>query len=71
MPLIVLALNLGENDAFDALPPGTVAGLLADIPTLTNILTYHVYDGSVLAADAIALDGMTERWFIKFLVRFR
>ena len=59
-PLTVFAPT---DDAFDALPPGTVAALLADIPTLTNILTYHVYDGSVLAADAIALDGMTVDMF--------
>jgi uncharacterized surface protein with fasciclin (FAS1) repeats len=30
------------NDAFAALPAGTVEGLLDDIPALTNILTYHV-----------------------------
>jgi uncharacterized surface protein with fasciclin (FAS1) repeats len=30
------------NDAFAALPAGTVEGLLNDIPTLTRILTYHV-----------------------------
>lgn len=59
-PLTVFAPT---DDAFDALLPGTVATLLADIPTLTNILTYHVYIGSVLAADAIALDGMTVDMF--------
>ena len=55
-PLTVFAPT---DDAFDALPEGTVEALLADIPTLTDILTYHVYNGSVLAADAIALDGLT------------
>lgn len=30
------------DDAFAALPAGTVEGLLNDIPALTNILTYHV-----------------------------
>lgn len=30
------------NDAFAALPHGTLEALLADIPALTNILTYHV-----------------------------
>lgn len=59
-PLTVFAPTDG---AFNKLPPGTVAALLADIPTLTNILTYHVYDGSVLAADAIDLDGMTVDMF--------
>ncbi|GAB6097798.1 hypothetical protein JCM14469_40520 [Desulfatiferula olefinivorans] len=45
--------------AFAALPPGTVASLLEpeNIGTLTNILTYHVYEGEVYAEDAIALDG--------------
>jgi uncharacterized surface protein with fasciclin (FAS1) repeats len=30
------------NAAFAALPAGTLDALLADIPALTNILTYHV-----------------------------
>jgi uncharacterized surface protein with fasciclin (FAS1) repeats len=30
------------NAAFAALPAGTLEALLADIPALTNILTYHV-----------------------------
>lgn len=59
-PLTVFAPT---DDAFNLLPPGTLAALLADIPTLTDILTYHVYDGSVLAADAVALDGMTVDMF--------
>ncbi|MFM2316995.1 MAG: hypothetical protein RLZZ155_1327, partial [Bacteroidota bacterium] len=33
------------DDAFNALPAGTVPALLADIPALTNILLYHVYGG--------------------------
>jgi transforming growth factor-beta-induced protein len=36
--------------AFAALPAGTVAGLLADIPALTNILLYHVVGSEVLAS---------------------
>ena len=37
---------------------GTVDALLADIPALTNILLYHVYDaGAVDAATAISLAG--------------
>jgi uncharacterized surface protein with fasciclin (FAS1) repeats len=49
------------DDAFAALPDGTVDFLLQpeNKETLIDILTYHVYDGSVLAADAIALDGTT------------
>ena len=36
--------------AFAALPAGTVEGLLADIPTLTGILTYHVLPGAVMSS---------------------
>jgi transforming growth factor-beta-induced protein len=43
------------DDAFAALPEGTVEALLADIPTLTNILLYHVVPGSVMAADVVEL----------------
>jgi len=44
--------------AFAALPPGTVDTLLAD-PTgdLADILTYHVVEGEVLAADVVGMDG--------------
>ncbi len=45
------------DDAFAALPEGTVEGLLDDIPTLTNILLYHVVDGVVPAEVALTLDG--------------
>lgn len=45
------------DDAFAKLPAGTVEGLLADIPTLTNILLYHVVSGKVMAADVVGLDG--------------
>jgi uncharacterized surface protein with fasciclin (FAS1) repeats len=43
------------DDAFAALPEGTVEALLADIPALTNILLYHVVEGKVLAADVVGL----------------
>jgi len=33
------------DDAFNALPAGTVTALLNDIPALTDILLYHVYGG--------------------------
>lgn len=39
------------DDAFDALPAGTVEALLADIPALTNILTYHAVAGTALSSD--------------------
>ena len=37
--------------AFAALPAGTVEGLLADIPALTKVLTYHVIAGKVMSTD--------------------
>ena len=46
------------DDAFALLGTDTINSLLADIPTLSNILTYHVIgDLAVDAATAISLDG--------------
>jgi transforming growth factor-beta-induced protein len=45
------------DDAFNALPAGTVEGLLADIPALTNVLLYHVVSGKVMAADVVNLSS--------------
>jgi uncharacterized surface protein with fasciclin (FAS1) repeats len=42
------------NEAFAALPAGTVEALLADIPALTAILTYHVVPGKVMSGDLAA-----------------
>jgi len=39
------------DEAFAALPEGTVESLLNDIPTLTAILTYHVVPGRVMSGD--------------------
>ena len=49
------------DDAFDLLPEGTLDSLLepANKDTLIDLLTYHVFNGSVLASDAIALDGQS------------
>lgn len=47
------------DDAFAKLPPGTLDGLLKDIPKLTAILKYHVLAGKVAAADVMKLDGKT------------
>lgn len=47
------------DDAFAALPEGTVAALLEDIPTLTDILLYHVVPGKALAADVVGLESVT------------
>ena len=46
------------DDAFALLGTDTINSLLADVPTLTNILTYHVIgDQAVGSATAISLDG--------------
>ena len=47
------------DDAFAKLPAGTVAALLRDIPTLTDILLYHVVAGEVRAADVVELSSAT------------
>jgi transforming growth factor-beta-induced protein len=47
------------DDAFDKLPAGTVEALLDDIPTLTDILLYHVVAGKVMAADVVQLTSAT------------
>lgn len=44
--------------AFAALPAGTVDALLADIPTLTDILLYHVLDGAAVYSGQLS-DGQT------------
>ncbi len=53
-PLTVFAPT---DDAFAALPAGTVEALLADIPTLTDILLYHVVDGRFLASDVLGMES--------------
>ena len=45
------------EDAFAALPEGTLESLLADPAALANILLYHVVPGKVMAADVT--DGLT------------
>jgi uncharacterized surface protein with fasciclin (FAS1) repeats len=45
------------DEAFAALPEGTVEGLLEDPEALAAILTYHVVAGSVMSGDLS--DGMT------------
>lgn len=47
------------DDAFAKLPQGTVESLLKDIPKLTSILTYHVIEGKVPAADVIQHKNLT------------
>lgn len=53
-PFTVLAPN---DDAFAKLPSGTVETLLQDIPKLSDILTYHVLSGTVMAETVVTLDG--------------
>ncbi|NBC29158.1 MAG: fasciclin domain-containing protein [Spirochaetes bacterium] len=45
------------DDAFAALPEGTVEALLDDIPTLTDILLYHVVDGQVPSSAVVELSS--------------
>ncbi|NNC93119.1 MAG: hypothetical protein HKN80_11590, partial [Acidimicrobiia bacterium] len=55
-PLTVLAPT---DAAFAALPAGTLDALLADIPTLTDTLLYHVIDGAVPASVVSSLTSAT------------
>ena len=45
------------DDAFAALPDGTLEALLADPDALSDILTYHVVSGEVMASSVVELDG--------------
>jgi uncharacterized surface protein with fasciclin (FAS1) repeats len=45
--------------AFAKLPKGTVEGLLKDIPKLKAVLTYHVVEGAVPAADVVQHSKIT------------
>ncbi|MEQ8967305.1 MAG: fasciclin domain-containing protein [Azospirillaceae bacterium] len=44
------------DEAFAALPEGTLEALLEDTEQLTAVLTYHVVAGEVMAADVVGLD---------------
>ena len=43
------------DEAFAKLPPGTLEALLKDKAKLTEVLTYHVVPGKVMAADVVKL----------------
>lgn len=45
------------DEAFAALPDGTVEGLLQDPEALANVLTYHVVPGTVMAEQVVGLDS--------------
>lgn len=47
------------DEAFAALPEGTLEALLKDPESLKNVLLYHVVAGTVLAADVVKLDSAT------------
>ena len=49
------------DDAFAKLPAGTLDSLLADVPKLKSILTYHVVAGKVMAADVMGLNGKSAK----------
>jgi len=43
--------------AFEKVPTDTLNALLADKAALTNVLTYHVVAGKVMAADVVKLNS--------------
>lgn len=55
-PFTVFAPN---DAAFEKVPGETLQGLLSDKDALTNVLTYHVVPGKVMAADVVGLSEAT------------
>lgn len=47
------------DEAFAKVPEATLQALLADRAQLTEVLTYHVVAGKVMAADVAGLDSAT------------
>jgi transforming growth factor-beta-induced protein len=47
------------DEAFAALPEGTLDELLADPEALSQVLLYHVVPGEVMASDVVELDSAT------------
>ena len=45
------------DEAFAALPPGMLDGLMRSSISLQAVLSYHIVPGAVLAEDVVALDG--------------
>lgn len=45
------------DEAFAALPEGTLTNLLANPDLLTEVLLYHVVEGKVMAEDVVGLSG--------------
>lgn len=53
-PFTVFAPN---DAAFAKVPAATLEGLLADKAALSNVLTYHVVAGKIMAADVVKLSS--------------
>jgi uncharacterized surface protein with fasciclin (FAS1) repeats len=47
------------DEAFDALPEGTLEELLQDPENLTAVLTYHVVPGEYMASDIAGMESLT------------
>ncbi|MFN3197177.1 MAG: fasciclin domain-containing protein [Bradymonadia bacterium] len=47
------------NDAFGDLPDGALEGLLDDEAALANVLTFHVVDERLTAADVVGMSSIT------------
>jgi uncharacterized surface protein with fasciclin (FAS1) repeats len=47
------------DEAFAALPEGTLNALLADEEALRAVLTYHVVAGEYMASDIVDMDSLT------------
>lgn len=47
------------DEAFAALPAGTLDSLLEDKEALTKVLTYHVASGEYMAADVVEMSSIT------------
>jgi uncharacterized surface protein with fasciclin (FAS1) repeats len=47
------------DEAFAKLPKGTLESLLADKARLTQVLTYHVVSGKLMAADVLKMKDVT------------
>jgi uncharacterized surface protein with fasciclin (FAS1) repeats len=45
------------DEAFARLPEGTIESLLQDKEALSNVLTYHVISGKVMASDVVNLSS--------------
>lgn len=55
----LFTMFVSTDDAFAALPAGTVEGLLADIPALTDVLLYRVVAGAVKVETVVGLVSAT------------